>query len=200
MKSENMANEAKEIIMGDKHVHEAGSVMFKFVQYSTGTAQKSPVKQGTDDEVEFVDLDFFDPKSFGTMAAQDQLRSILRSVLPKIDTDSGRDWVTLYIAYHYYIGKELMLRKYSDFFKDIEGLLPGVLNHVNVDATGDKRYKAYTDLLRLECANWFIDKGCLPPMRMWRSRQYDYKVDSERRNRIQAIVKEIYQGLKDIVP
>ena len=35
-------SEMKEIIMGDKHVHQAGSVMFKFVQYATAEQQRQP--------------------------------------------------------------------------------------------------------------------------------------------------------------
>ena len=84
-----------------------------------------------------------------------------------------------------------------DFFKDIEALLPGVLTKVNVRETGDKRYKSYTDLLRLECANWFIIGGCLPPMQEWTSKRFRYKVDDTRRERIQQLVKDIFQGWKN---
>jgi hypothetical protein len=84
----------------------------------------------------------------------------------------------------------------SDFFKDIDGLLPGVLTKVNAEETGDKRYKAYSDLLRLECLKWFILDECLPPMQEWMSKRFDYQVDETRRKRIQQLVKDIYQGLK----
>ncbi len=62
---------------------------------------------------------------------------------------------------------------------------------------GDKRYKVYTDLLRLECPNWFIINECLPPKQEWRSKKYNYKVDKDRRQRIQDLVTDIYQGLKE---
>ena len=84
----------------------------------------------------------------------------------------------------------------SDFFKDIDGLLPGVLNKVNSEETGDKRYKAYSDLLRLECPKWFILDECLPSMNEWTSKRFEYQVDETRRKRIQQLVKDIYQGLK----
>lgn len=40
--------ETKEIIMGDKHVHQAGSVMVKFVQYNVGP--KQPQEAGQEQE------------------------------------------------------------------------------------------------------------------------------------------------------
>ena len=118
---------------------------------------------------EFVDLRFFDPSKFGTMESQDRLRQAIMNVLPRMDADSGRDWVAPYIAYHYYIGRELTLKGHSDFFSDIDRLLPGVLTKVKKDGKGDKRYKVYTDLLRLECPCWFILNECLPPMKEWTS-------------------------------
>lgn len=144
---------------------------------------------------EFVDLKFFDASKFGTMESQNRLRQAIMNVLPRMDADSGRDWVAPYIAYHYYIGRELTLKGHSDFFSDIDRLLPGVLTKVKKDGKGDKRYKVYTDLLRLECPCWFILNECLPPMKEWTSTIYNYQVDKDRRSRIQQIVKDIYQGL-----
>ena len=149
-------------------------------------------------DCEYVDLKFFDGNRFGTIEQQDGLRSVLKRVLPRMDTDSGRDWVAIYIACHYSGQREYIMKGYADFFADIEGLLPGVLQRVNEAEQGDKRYKAYTDLLRLECANWFILDECLPPMREWTSAKYHYGVDDERKRRIQKIVKDIIQGLQDM--
>lgn len=146
------------------------------------------------EEYELVDLKFFD--AFDTLEQQEKLRNALKDVLPRMDADSGRDWVAVYIAYHYYIGREFIMKGHSDFFADIEALLPGVLKKVNAGETGDKRYKAYTDLLRLECQNWFILNECLPPMTEWASSKYHYRVDQTKRERIQQIVKDVYQGLK----
>lgn len=145
---------------------------------------------------EYVDFVFFEDKRLATLEQQNVLRRVLKSVLSRMDVDSGRDWVAPYIAYHYYIGREFLMKGYVDFFKDIEGLLPGVLTKVNAEETGDKRYKAYTDLLRAECANWFIMDECLPPMLEWTSNRFAYSVDNTRRKRIQGIVKDIYQGLQ----
>jgi hypothetical protein len=153
-------------------------------------------QQAADEGYEYVDFVFFADKRLTTLEEQNVLRRVLKGVLSRMDVDSGRDWVAPYIAYHYFIGREFLMKGYVDFFTDIEGLLPGVLTKVNADETGDKRYKAYTDLLRAECANWFILDDCLPPMQVWSSNQFTYHVDDTRRKRIQGIVKDIYQGLQ----
>ena len=157
---------------------------------------KQPQQAG-DEDSEYVDFVFFDDRRLSTMESQNKFRRVLKGVLPRMDVDSGRDWVAVYIAYHYYIGREFIMKGQSDFFKDIDALLPGVLTKVNDQETsGDKRYKAYSDLLRLECPKWFILDECLPPMREWTSKRFDYQVDETRRRRIQQLVKDIYQGLK----
>lgn len=150
----------------------------------------------SDEGYGYVDLSFLEDKHFSTMEGQEKLRRVLKSVLPRMDADNGRDWIAVYIAYHYYIGREFIMKGQSDFFKDIDGLLPGVLTKVNSDETGDKRYKAYSDLLRLECPKWFILDECLPPMQEWTSKRFEYQVDETRRKRIQQLVKDIYQSLK----
>lgn len=90
------------------------------------------------------------------------------------------------------------MKGYSDFFTDIERLLSGHLTKVKQEEVkGDKRYKSYTEALASECGNWFILDECLPEMAEWRSSKHAYRVDDNRRSRIQNLVKEIYQGLKD---
>lgn len=154
-------------------------------------------QEADDEDYEYVDFVFFDDRRLSTMESQNRFRRVLKRVLPRMDVDSGRDWVAVYIAYHYYIGREYVMKGQSDFFKDIDALLPGVLTKVNDQETsGDKRYKAYSDLLRLECPKWFILDECLPPMQEWISKRFEYQVDDTRRRRIQQLVKDIYQGLK----
>ena len=165
------------------------------VDHDGGQAEEAVVAE---EAVELVDLKFFDARKFGTMERQQKLRQLLRGVLPKMDVDSGRDWVALYIAYHYYVKRLFIMKGYSDFFTDIERLLPGVLTKVKrEEAKGDKRYKSYTEALASESGNWFIVDECLPEMAEWRSSKYNYRVDDGRRGRIQNLVREIYQGLKD---
>lgn len=153
--------------------------------------------QEEEENVEYVDFAFFEDKRLSTMDAQNKLRRVLKSVLPRMDAESGRDWVAVYIAYHYYINRQFIMKGQSDFFKDIHALLPGVLTRVNeAETSNDKRFKAYADLLRLECPKWFILDECLPTMQEWTSKRFDYRVDDARRKRIQQLVKDIYQGLK----
>ncbi len=162
--------------------------------------QGNTPKQVDEEEYEFVDMEFFDRNRFNTLEKQNAFRRILKNILPRIDADNGRDWITVYIAYHYYIDKLAMMVDYVPFFADIERLMPGVLTKVNKEADkGYKRYKAYTDLIRLETPNWFIINGCLPPMLEWTSTKYNYGVDIDRKRHIQKLVKEIYQGLKQMV-
>jgi hypothetical protein len=154
-------------------------------------------QEADDEDYEYVDFVFFEDKHLSTMESQNRFRRVLKRVLPRMDVDSGRDWVAVYIAYHYYIGREYIMKGQSDFFRDIDALLPGVLTKVNdQESSGDKRYKAYSDLLRLECPKWFILDECLPPMQEWTSKRFEYQVDDTRRRRIQQLVKDIYQGLK----
>ena len=151
----------------------------------------------TNENYEYVDFVFFTDKRLETIESQNKMRLVLKSVLPRMDVDSGRDWVAVYIAYHYYLGREFIMKGQSDFFKDIDALLPGILTKVNNQETsGDKRYKAYSDLLRLECPKWFILDECLPPMQEWTSKRFNYQVDKARRKRILQLVRDIYQGLK----
>lgn len=153
--------------------------------------------QEPEDYVELVDLVFFTLPEFQSMEGQARLRSVIKSTLPRIDAGSGSDWIVVYIAYHFYLGRELIMKGYADFFKDIDSLLPNVLNKVNKDGKGrDKQYKKYTDMLAYETKKWFIEDECLPPMNEWTSTKYTYKVDDERRRRIQQLVKEIFQDLK----
>lgn len=153
-------------------------------------------QQGSDDEAEYVDFVFFDDKRLSTMESQVKMRRVLKGVLSRMEVDSGRDWIAVYIAYHYYIGREYIMKGQSDFFRDIDALLPGVLTKVNDQESGDKRYKVYSDLLRLECPKWFILDDCLPRMQEWTSKRFEYQVDDTRRRRIQQLVKDIFQGLK----
>lgn len=145
---------------------------------------------------EFVNLDFFTDSLFGTLAGQQKFRRIVNDVLPRMDEDSGRDWVAPYIAYHYYINKQLILKRFGKFFADIDKLLPGKLTKQIDNSNIDKRYKTYIDMLQRECKNWFIENNCLPAQQEWTDKKYDNYVGKDRRARIQQIVREIYLGLK----
>ena len=144
---------------------------------------------------ELVDLRFFSMKHFGSVEGQGKLRQALEKAAPKMNVDSGRDLVAVYMAYHYFANELKLKKRYVDFFSDVEHLLPGVLNKVKMEELGDRRYKTYTEALSKECDKWFIEDGSLPPMNEWTSQKYRYNVDPERRRSIQQLAREIYQAL-----
>jgi len=156
------------------------------------------VKQEPND-FEYVNLEFFDKNLFGTYERQVALRKVLKEAFKRMLLDTGRDLVAVYIAYHFLKDQLLNLKGYTDFLQDLKGLMPGMLPKIKEDETTRAlRYKSYAESLALECEKWFIDNGCLPDKRVWRSFDYKYNVDNERRNRIQKLVTDIYQGMKDI--
>ena len=153
-----------------------------------------------DDDFEYVNLVFFDTKYFGTYERQLALRKILKEAFKRMLLDTGRDLVAVYIAYHFLKDQLCSLVKYTDFVQDVDGLMPGMLPKIKEDETNRTlRYKSYAESLALECEKWFIDDGCLPDKKVWKSLEYKYNVDDERKRRIQKLTTEIYQGMKEIV-
>ena len=153
-----------------------------------------------DDDFEYVNLVFLDTKLFGTYERQVALRKVLKEAFKRMLLDTGRDLVAVYIAYHFLKDQLLNLKGYTDFLQDIEGLMPGMLTKIKGDETNRSlRYKSYAESLALECEKWYIDNGCLPDMKVWKAKSYNYNVDDERRKRIQALVSDIYQGMKQII-
>ena len=161
------------------------------------STDKSNIRHKIEDN-RLLDLDFFDSEKFRTIKGQVKLRVLLNDILPQINVDSGRDWIAVYIAYHFFMNKVTLMKNFSTFFSDIEALLPNTLNKIKEDQTGDKRYKSYTEALSNECDKWFINSGCLPPQNEWKSRDYLYTVDDNRRRLIQNIVTELYKGMNEI--
>ena len=166
------------------------------IHFGDKPAGKKSEEEG---DFEYVNFKFFDTRKFATTGQQQRFRNLLQGILPQMNADNGRDWVALYIAYHYYVNQLCLMKGYVNFFTDVESLLPGKLTKIRVEEKGDKRYKPYTDALSSECDKWFISSGSLPPMAEWRSANYHYKVDDDRKRRIQTLVKEIFQGMKEIV-
>lgn len=167
----------------------------------TASSLKELARNFLGDDVEeadcaFVNLRFFNGKSLTTAQSQENLRNAIQTMLPLIDKDAGRDWIALYIAYHYATGTLSLQKKFVDFFCDIETLCPNVLNKINVEQSGDKRYKSYTESLSSECDRWFIENGCLPPINEWTSPRYNYNVTEDRKNRFQKLAKEIIASLR----
>lgn len=171
------------------------------IESVTASSLKELARNFLGDDVEeadcaFVNLRFFNGKSLTTAQSQENLRNAIQTMLPLIDKDAGRDWIALYIAYHYATGTLSLQKKFVDFFCDIETLCPNVLNKINIEQSGDKRYKSYTESLSSECDRWFIENGCLPSINEWTSPRYNYNVTEDRKNRFQKLAKEIIASLR----
>ena len=94
----------------------------------------------------------------------------------------------------------LIISGYTDFIQDIDCLMPGMLPKIKDDEKSrNLRYKSYIESLSTECEKWFIDNDCLPDKKVWKAKEYKYKVDDIRRNKIQLLVTDIYQGMKNII-
>lgn len=141
-------------------------------------------------------LRFFTHPYFNSLAGQERLRNVFYSIIPQLKMDTGRDWVAYYLWYHFYTGNLELLKNYVDFFSDLELLMPGFLTKVYKDKTGYARYKIYIDSMALETKRWFIMDEKLPPMNVWKSKTFCYKVGNARRIKIQGLVTDLFQGIE----
>lgn len=139
------------------------------------------------------ELKFF--KAFNTTEKREVLKQAINDLLPDINENNGRDWVVLYIAYTFAIGKRVLLEDYSFFFTDIETLFPGLLKNINPDRSGYDRYSRYTDLLSKECKLWYICNGRLLDVSEWRSSEHVYQMKKEKRNSVQELTTKLLQSL-----
>jgi len=156
--------------------------------------------QERDDNFECVNLVFFDEKMFCSYERQLALRNLLKEALKRMDLNTGRDLVAIYIGYHFFTGQLYNKKCYTDCIQDLENLLPGKLPKIKEDEqTRSQRYKSYAESLANECEKWFIENGCLPDKSEWVLRKYNYNLDDERRMRIQKQVSDILKGMKDII-
>ena len=111
-----------------------------------------------------VELKFFDRTMYVTVEEQQQLRLLLKNAAGMIDTQEDSSWFCIYAAYRYVKGKLGTKGAYTDFFSDVEALLPDVLTKINPAESGDKRYSPYTQMLGRVVSKWFVDDGKLPPL------------------------------------
>ena len=157
------------------------------------------INQIPDEDFECVNLEFFDEKVFCSYKRQLALRNLLKEAFKRMDLNTGRDLVAIYIGYHFYVGQLYNTKCYTDCIQDLDNLLPGWLPKIkNDEQTRSHRYRAYSESLGLECDKWFIENGSLPDKNEWVLRKYKYNVDDERRKRIQQLSTDIYKGMKDI--
>ena len=161
-------------------------VFFTYNIQSISSSQISP----------FVNLRFL--TKLDTATKQEAFRQAINNILPNINHDNGRHWVSIYIAYTYAIGKRVLLEDYYLFFSDIEALFPKLLEKINPNETGSNRYSRYTDLLSQECKLWFIDNGRLPELNEWTSSKYVYQVKKEWRSTVHELTNILINAFKKI--
>ena len=141
------------------------------------------------DRPQLLELRFFRAKS---VDEQQKLREAISGIKTKINVNTGRDWVIVYMGYCFQTGNHKLMKNYANFFHDIDLLHPGVLGHIDYQLpTNSGRYKKYVQTLAKECSKWFVVNGCLPSLEEWTTRKYCYGVDASRRQYIQALVVEL---------
>lgn len=143
-------------------------------------------------------LKFFDQVYFGQEDKQLKLIKMLEDVSTKIDITNGRSWFCLYAGYRYYKNQLAVAGGYTDFFSDIEALIPGRLEIADDRLVGDERYQKYTILMGREAKLWYMDKKKLPPLNeltFWANR---FGGDETRFNQNAPIIIEIYKAFKTL--
>ena len=143
-------------------------------------------------------LRFFDMVAFGSEEKQRKLIAMLREVATQIDTTSGRGWFVIYAGYRYFKQQLAVTGGYTDFFADIEALMPDLLTMIDREKEGEARYHNYTMLMGREADLWYMDKGKLPPQNeitVWKDR---FKGDKNRYSTHTPIIIDVYKRLKTI--
>jgi len=144
------------------------------------------------------ELQFFDQTLFGLEEKQPKLIALLREVAGKIDVNSGREWFVVYAAYRYYNNQQGVKGGYTDFFTDIEHLLPGVLSKIDTDKNCTERYHGYTTLLGREAKCWYMDDRRLPPINEITSWKERFTGDKNRYERNSKLIIEVYRQLRQL--
>lgn len=155
--------------------------------------------QEVDEVFEPCQLIFFDQVQFGSANKQKKLLDLLSEVSLTFDISSGRGWFCIYAGYRYFKGQLAVLDGYTDFFTDIENLLPSKLPKLDCSIIEKReRYHNYAQLLGREAALWYMDKGKLPPLNEITTWKEHFKGDKTRYEKYCPIIIEIYNSLKKI--
>ena len=156
--------------------------------------------QKADAEEVFVprQLRFFDMVAFGSEEKQPKLIAMLKEVAQQIDTTSGRGWFCIYAGYRYFKQQLAAIGGYTDFFSDIEALVPDLLTGIDVTKEGEVRYHSYTVLMGREASAWYMDSKKLPPLNeitVWKER---FQGDKNRYATNAQVIIDVYKRLKMI--
>lgn len=143
-------------------------------------------------------LCFFDMSFFGSEEKQPKLIKLLRDMCTKFDVKNGRGWFVIYAGYRYY-KKQLGVKDgYTDFFTDIEALVPDMLTIIDKTKKGKDRYHNYTILLGREAKAWYMNDKNLPPLNeitTWKDR---FNGDKNRFTKNAQLIIEVNNQLKQI--
>lgn len=163
------------------------------------TGKESEEVQDADEVFEPCQLIFFDNVLFGSADKQKKLFDLLCDVSSKFDISSGRGWFCIYAGYRYFKGELAVLDGYTDFFTDIENLLPDKLPKLDSSIIEKReRYHNYAQLLGREAALWYMDKGKLPPSNEFTTWKEFFRGDKNRYEKYCPIIIEVYNKLKKI--
>ena len=168
-------------------------------QIATPHSQREKAQKADAEEV-FVprQLQFFDMVAFGSEEKQPKLIAMLKEVAQQIDTTSGRGWFCIYAGYRYFKQQLAVIGGYTDFFADIEALIPDKLTIIDASKEGEARYHNYTQLLGREAGLWYMDKKKLPPLNeitIWKN---CFDGDKNRFAANAQIIVDVYKRLKTI--
>lgn len=204
MKQENI-QKALEAIAKNGITVAGDMVLEKHVEYEVGNVEQGGIGiqiNGKVAEAEkmFVprQLLFFDMVTLGSEEKQPKLIAMLREVAKKIDTTSGRGWFCIYAGYRYYKQQLAVKGGYTDFFADIEALVPDLLTKIDTSKEGEARYHNYTQLLGREADAWYMDSKKLPPLNeitVWKDK---FNGDKNRFSANVKIIIDVYKRLKTI--
>lgn len=168
------------------------------VEHQHNYYYSKPLEVDTEEVYVPRQLQFFDMAKFGSEEKQPKLIALLREVAQQIDTTSGRGWFCIYAGYRYYKQQLAVKGRYSDFFADIEAIIPDKLTRINISKKGDERYHSYTQLMGREVADWYMDGGKLPPLNeitTWKNR---FNGDKNRFESSAKIIIDTYKRLREI--
>lgn len=143
-------------------------------------------------------LVFFDNRIYVTAEEQQSLRTVLQSELTNIDSTNGREWFAYYAAYRYVKKLNSSQTNYVGFFSDIEKLLPGALEKLNLEAKGDKRYKHYTMQLSKEVKSWYVDYDKLPPINRLIYEDYHFLCSSEKFEKLAVVIRRLFNRINNL--
>ena len=143
-------------------------------------------------------LRFFDMVVFGSKEKQPKLIAMLREVAQQINTTSGRGWFCIYAGYRYFKQQLAVMGGYTDFFTDMEALVPDMLTKIDTTKKGEARFHNYAQLLGREASAWYMDGKKLPPLNeitVWKER---YRGDKNRYATNAQMIIDVYKRLKTI--